>query len=896
MFNKKVKSLFFMALLPFLAMSTDALAQDCPSCAKNANARYAASANQYGQREIVRPVVQNFDCGDPRGCFGYQQPAPSLAPMPQAVRGRNLPQKVQVLPYVERNNERVLRPLSDREVAERMGAPSGYMVSESRKVAYKEPQYVMSSGTERQKAMGAVDAHYRDGSIFGGGPCSPSDKNGGILGGGSCGSSRSSILPSGPCKSCAKKRPALPPVQTAPAVATAPAPAPAPAPVAAPVPCVRYAQRVPAANCDLLATTITYTKLPCVGGTPCAQAMPLPVKPVCPCATSMTYTTTSPIPCPCAETKVQPLQAVAVQPMQAVPVTYAKVAPQPCPCAAKVQPAAFGTVPVKDCPCAQPKPQPVEVVVKKPTPVRDCSRFAPISMEWVDFRLQRGVGSKGYSKDYDEKRFKIFGCRTTNKSALLNEGRILEKDMNFNEIFTDMVSDCYKVVSTQQCIDENTVLPEYVLTAEITDYFMSLCKDNAWKKAKDAPKGSSEMKVVWRLMDSSKTNVMWKGESVGHGELVDGDKEDEMILIQRAFADATEKLRDLPGFEDRLLMRITPQGRERQRRYLMEMQKISGICQPPVIEDSGAISSGSGGDATWLEVKEKPVQTPAVEVEIETPTPEVVIEKPEPKVEEPEVEEEPEPEAKSAVFEADRICIVERADDASIGPDNLPMIRKSIVSITNGNNDEGVGLLISEQFVMTSADLIVKDNNKYTVKTTDGRTLEAKAFRVNPRRNTALLILNEEADYTPLALNLELPAVDRDTFLSIGTLAFEDDDKYMQNTSRINSYRYAEDGAAEIVVDSFDYGTTTGATLVDENGRVVALSHRKQPQSGDLFLPFETAMRSLGVEICDKALPEPEPEVEPEPKPEKVWRKPVSTFIDEPEAKAPEAMPVKNRK
>ena len=152
MFRTKVKSIFFMALLPFLAISSAAFAQDCPTCAKNANVRSPAPTGYYGQREIVRPVVQNFDCGDPRGCGTG---TPVLAPMPQpAPRARNLPQKVQVLPYVEKNNERVLRPLSDREVAERLGSPSGHMVSESKKVAYKESQYVMSSGTERQKSHG----------------------------------------------------------------------------------------------------------------------------------------------------------------------------------------------------------------------------------------------------------------------------------------------------------------------------------------------------------------------------------------------------------------------------------------------------------------------------------------------------------------------------------------------------------------------------------------------------------------------------------------------------------------------------------------------------------------------------------------------------------------------
>ena len=110
----------------------------------------------------------------------------------------------------------------------------------------------------------------------------------------------------------------------------------------------------------------------------------------------------------------------------------------------------------------------------------------------------------------------------------------------------------------------------------------------------------------------------------------------------------------------------------------------------------------------------------------------------------------------------------------------------------------------------------------------------------------------------------------------------------MADSEKINSYRYAQDGAAEIMIDSFNQGTVIGGVLVDDKGRVTGIAHRA-PDGAHLFLPMETAMRSLGVEICGKAFPE----VQPKPK---VWRQPVAEFIDNPEAKAPEAMPVKNRK
>ena len=874
MFNMKVNSLFFAALASFLMVAAGTYAQDCPSCAQKNSVQYARGNAYAPQRTVVSPVVKNYDCANPQP-YEYISPEP----MPQPVRRvRRLSDKVEYVPYVERNNEKILRPLTNEEVSERLGAPSGYMVDKS-----NASKYVMSSRDPRGVK---VDPSYKDGSIFGGEPCN-SRKNGGILGGGSCGhtSKNKGIFGGESCTSCAKqKAPARQVAMPQPPVVVSPVPMVAPAP--APVPCPNW-----------LATTVTYTKLPCVGrgAVPCSQPV-VRTMPVAPCM-PMTQVTTQPIPCPQVATSPIPCPKMVAAPvevkvpapcpcareaaeLQVEPCPCAKpkmvgveVVPEPCPCA---KPKMVGVEVVPEpCPCANPKPapRPLPVVVEN---VRDCSKFAPISMEWVDFRLQKRSGLKNYARNLGNYRFKIFGCRNAAKSTVLSEGRIVEKDINFNEIFKDMVSDCYKVVNTQECVDENSVIPEYVLTAEITDYFMNMCND-ALKTSGN--RGSSEMKVVWRLMDASKTNVLWKGETTGHAKLFDGDKNDEMLLIQRAFANASENLRFAPGFEKQLAVRVTPEEMAKQRLYLMEMQRISGICQPGVVEDSGVISGG-------YTVVETPVETPAVEVAVETPEPEVVIEAPA-----PEKPVEVKPVTSSAIFEADKICIVEREDADALTPDNLPMIRKSIVSVKNANGQEGVGLLISEQFVMTSADLVVRDNNQYTVKTTDGKVVSAKAFRANPRRNTALLVLNEGVEYTPLALDLELPAVDRDSYLSVGALAFADDDKYLQNTSRINSYRYAEDGTAEIVVDSFDYGTTTGSTLVDENGKVVALAHRKQPNSGDLFLPFETAMRSLGVEICGKEFSEPEPKPE-----EKVLSKPVAEFIDEPEAKAPEQMPVKNRK
>ena len=852
----KISRVFTWTVTAVLSISV-ANASDC-GCPEATSARYVPVQNY--QSDVIYPSVKNYDCSSQTPVYtrfaepAYQEVpvAAQPQPAPQAVRTRRAPEKVYHMTSVDEPKERRLVPVSQQEVERRGRTEKTYEYKFSQSETPKaETEFVMSSRSERQKVFEGEEETCRDGSIFGGGPCKRKDKNGSIFGGGPCKNctKNGSIFGGGPCKNCSKN-----------------------GSIFGGGPCKNCAQQ---------------TKAPC-------QSCKQPCRQVAPCQKA-----------PCRTC----------------------VAPKPCQT------------------CVQPVPAPKPACVKKyemQEVVRSCKDFAPLSMEWVDFRIVRG-DVKTYSRKLGNYRFRIFGCRRNTKNAILNEGRIVEKDMNFGEIFKDMVSDCYTIVNPQQCIDENSVLPEYVLTAEITDYFMNVCDEYNWDEAKmeNSRNGSSEMKVTWRLMDASKTNVLWKGESTGYGEVEEGEYNGEMLLIQRAFADAADNLRYLPGFEDQLAVRVSPEEMQRQKQTLMEIQRASGICQFKVVEDFGAVSGGYVSKEGWIEIREVPVVKPVVETEVKvikaTPVIEMknppvvedsginesaivsiepIVEMKNPPVTEdsgvkesgvvaidfqnPPVTEDSgvvengvaavEPVAAGAIYEADKLCIVERADYANLSSDTIEETRKSIVSITNSKGKKGAGLLISEQFVMTSADLVNREDNSYTVETSGGKTIKAKAFRLNPHRNTALLVLSEHAEYAPLALTLELPPVAKGSYVA-PTPVTDNDKAYLNNTAKVSSYRYTPDGIAEIVVETFNPKATIGTSLIDEKGRVVGLSHRAQDPETDLFLPMETAMRSLGVEICGKAFPKATPKPE-----QKVWRKPVSSYIDNPVAKTPEAMPAKNRK
>ena len=755
-----------------------------------------------------------------------------------------------------------------------------------------------------------------------------------------------------------------------------------------------------------------------------------------------------------------------------------------------------------------------------------CGDFAPLQLEWVDFRIKKGR-DRTYSRRLGNYRFRIFGCRRDQRHAVLNEGRIIQKDMEFIRIFEDKVSDCYNIVKIPNdvCLSGvNKPLPEYVLTAEITDYFMNLCDEYDWKDAEKANlrTGSAQMTVTWRLMDLSKSNVLWKGESNGYSEVPDGEYNAEMILIERAFADAVDNLRQLPGFEDQLAVRQTPEDLEAQKQALIAMERMNdpvkcqyqpeikqaqtlcplqenggtaadgqmctaqtepellSICPADNPDCSGSIEElgGSAGNGQYaqdnqtlildqpaqdysdtevavaevtsveesgdtidmggsLNAREAEIADAAAKAENRTvqfdefgnaielsggaedsgtppdfcpldadgnpqcgeqitveegnyeeeyacedgnfcepsmfeflheedrscsPSPVPFLHKEnrgcEPSIfddlfgtkpscaleEEQEIMVEdfieqpycqPEsdlyieesgfeesgnfveedggvidfggavetdgqswtaldmpPEETQDMIERNQLCVVNRGPYDKLTPENIYKVRASVVGVTNANGMKGAGLLISDQFVLTSADLIVKDNNRYRLKTINGVELSGRAVRINIKKNTALILLDEKTQFTPLSLNLELPEIGTGGYMALGLLEdSEGGEGYLDNNGKVSGYRYSDEKGAEIIVDTFVQTVTVGGALIDEHGTINGMSHagKKFEDGPDLFIPITTAINSVGLEICGQE--------NKAPKVPMAVIKPVSTAIDGfTGSKEPKPMDKKGRK
>jgi rubredoxin len=229
----------------------------------------------------------------------------------------------------------------------------------------------------------------------------------------------------------------------------------------------------------------------------------------------------------------------------------------------------------------------------------------------------------------------------------------------------------------------------------------------------------------------------------------------------------------------------------------------------------------------------------------------------------------------------------------ALTPETIYRMRSSVVQIESPNGRKGAGLLISDRFILTSGDLVDKNNNTYKIKTVRNDEMSARAVRINPSKNTALMMLDKSTEYTPLALNLRYPEVGHNGYMTLGMLDvkdFKDGEDYLENSARVEGYHYTTDRGAEILVNTFIQNVTVGGALFNKECMVSGMAHSgiRTNDGLDLFIPTETALRSLGINICGHEY------VEESPWQQTVY-KPVTQQIKQVQ-KAPEAMAPKDRK
>lgn len=599
-------------------------------------------------------------------------------------------------------------------------------------------------------------------------------------------------------------------------------------------------------------------------------------------------------PAPKKEVRAAPVQEQAYQPEEVIVRRTRRVAPAPIPCDDEI-PTTTRTYRERTYLVEDPAAVYGQVHLKR-------DDLASLKLEYVDFRLENG--GRQYNTKLGDYRFRIFGCRRESKNVFLNQGRAMEKDMRFFDIFFESMNGKFPVVvdrnSALYQVSDHIKVPEYLLTAEITDYHMNICDEFDWKdaKKKNSRNGTSEVTITWRLMDLCKTHVYWKGTTNGYGEINQGEPRGETLLVERAFQDALSQLPYAPGFEEQIAKRVSPDDLWAQKRCWDKFEKradtfqcefkkeISAIDHEPgydspcVVEDGYARGNGNvyesrisenggsssrgrtykaqiredgGSDASGFEpVQPKENVAFVDDYWVDVPLDGGVSD---------EVAENRKIVENSLLKDKNSLCIMSQPPYSKLTPETLYRVRASIVAVNNPNGKKGSGLLVSDQFILTSADLLNKDNNRFDIQTINGKSMKASAFRVNPNKNVALLLLDNKTGYKPLPLMLNLPEVNRDVLMTLGMKDLSESEGYLDSNARVTGYRYSPERGPEIMVDTRVQNQTLGGALLDRNANIVGMAHsgKKLEDGPDLFIPIEIALKALDLSFCDRSFTNAEP-------------------------------------
>ncbi len=197
-------------------------------------------------------------------------------------------------------------------------------------------------------------------------------------------------------------------------------------------------------------------------------------------------------------------------------------------------------------------------------------KLAPIKLEYVDFKINRNRTVDEWGKDIGRYNFKLFGCKRAEKNVVLNEGRAMRRDMKFDNVFFEELNELFPVIVRRDNpyfpysigAERPGLLPGYVVTAEIKDLFINVCDQYDWRTRtySHLRGGSSEIKVLWRVMTPFNRKLYWEDVTSGYAEVQTPVRDGEIRLIEKAFADALIRLVGMPGFIE--TMRRVPDADE----------------------------------------------------------------------------------------------------------------------------------------------------------------------------------------------------------------------------------------------------------------------------------------------------------------------------------------------
>lgn len=204
-------------------------------------------------------------------------------------------------------------------------------------------------------------------------------------------------------------------------------------------------------------------------------------------------------------------------------------------------------------------------------------KLASVKLEFVDFKIDRNRTPAEWGKDIGRYNFKLFGCRRMEKKIVLNQGRAMRRDMKFGDVFFEEMNEIFPVVVNKTSryfpYSIGDRVPGYLITAEIKDLYVNVCDHYDWRTRKYSQlrSGSAEIKVLWRVMTPFNRKLYWEDTTYGYATIEDPIRDGEIRLVEKAFADALNRMTGMPGFMETVRRIPDPSEIERARKNFEAM-------------------------------------------------------------------------------------------------------------------------------------------------------------------------------------------------------------------------------------------------------------------------------------------------------------------------------------
>lgn len=204
-------------------------------------------------------------------------------------------------------------------------------------------------------------------------------------------------------------------------------------------------------------------------------------------------------------------------------------------------------------------------------------KLASIKLEFVDFKIDRNRTPAEWGKDIGRYNFKLFGCRRMEKKIVLNQGRAMRRDMKFGDVFFEEMNEIFPVVVNKTSryfpYSIGDRVPGYLITAEIKDLYVNVCDHYDWRTRKYSQlrSGSAEIRVLWRVMTPFNRKLYWEDTTYGYATIEDPVRDGEIRLVEKAFADALNRMIGMPGFMETVRRIPDPSEIERARKNFEAM-------------------------------------------------------------------------------------------------------------------------------------------------------------------------------------------------------------------------------------------------------------------------------------------------------------------------------------